>query len=51
MRKPHSPAALSQVDKFRKLAGELECGDDEKAFDEKLKRIAIAPKPRPEDAD
>ena len=33
----------SQIDKFRDLARELECDDDEKAFDEKLKKIANAP--------
>ena len=35
----------SQIDKFRDLARELECDDDEAAFDEKLKRIATVPKP------
>jgi hypothetical protein len=34
-----------QIDKFRELARELECDDDEAVFDEKLKRIATAPKP------
>ncbi len=31
---------LSQADKFRDLARELECDEDEKAFEEKVKRIA-----------
>lgn len=31
-----------QIDKFRDLARELECDDDEAAFDERLKRIATA---------
>lgn len=35
----------SQADKFRDLARELECDDDEEAFDEALKKIAKAPKP------
>jgi hypothetical protein len=34
----------SQVDKFRDLARELECDDDEAAFNEALKRIATTPK-------
>jgi|HubBroStandDraft_5_1064220.scaffolds.fasta_scaffold1373702_1 hypothetical protein len=34
----------NQVDKFRDLARELECDDDEAAFDERLKRIATVPK-------
>jgi len=33
----------SQVDKFRDLARELECDDDEARFDEKIKRLAAAP--------
>jgi hypothetical protein len=33
-----------QVDKFRELARELECDDDEDAFDERLKKLATAPK-------
>ncbi|WP_309607211.1 hypothetical protein [Phenylobacterium sp.] len=32
-----------QVDKFRELARELECDDDEAAFDERLKKLATAP--------
>ncbi len=32
-----------QVDKFRELARELECDEDEKRFEETVKRIAKAP--------
>jgi hypothetical protein len=34
----------AQVDKFRDLARELECDEDEGAFDERLRRIAGAPR-------
>tara|TARA_R110002095_G_scaffold133690_1_gene116037 strand:+ start:546 stop:686 length:141 start_codon:yes stop_codon:yes gene_type:complete len=33
----------SQLDKFKELAKELECDEDEKAFEEKLKKIAKTP--------
>ena len=36
----------SQIDKFRDMARKLECDESEKAFDEKLKRVA---KEKPED--
>lgn len=39
----------SQLDKFRDLARELECDEDEAAFEEKVRRVATAPKPEPED--
>jgi hypothetical protein len=32
-----------QSDKFKALARELECDEDEAAFDEKLKRVAKQP--------
>lgn len=38
-----------QSDKFRDLARELECDEDEAAFEEKVRKVAGAPKP-PEDA-
>lgn len=41
------PDERSQADKFRDLARELECDDDEAAFDERLKKLAKAPKPPP----
>ena len=34
-----------QVDKFRDLARELECDDDEAVFEEKLRRLTKAPRP------
>jgi len=34
----------AQIDKFRDLARELECDEDEAAFDERLKQIAPTPK-------
>jgi len=37
--------AEAQLRKFQDLARELECDEDEAAFDEKLKRIAKVPKP------
>jgi hypothetical protein len=42
----------SQIEKFRQLARELETDDDEARFDERLKRLATAPrepKPKPRD--
>jgi len=35
----------SQADKFRDLARELECDEDEAAFEEKVRKVATAPKP------
>jgi len=40
MPKPLSPDERSQADKFRDLARELECDEDEKAFEETVKRVA-----------
>ena len=34
-----------QVDKFRKLARELECDDDDEAFKAKVAKVLNAPKP------
>ncbi len=36
----------SQVDKFKKAARDLETDNDEKRFDEKLKKLAKAKKPK-----
>ena len=41
--KPTQP----QIGKFRDLARELECVDDKKAFDERRKRIMVAPPQHP----
>jgi hypothetical protein len=38
----HGTAKLPQLDKFRDLARELECDEDEAAFDERLKKMAKA---------
>lgn len=38
----------TQTKKFKELARELECDEDEKVFDRKLERVA---KPRPSDTD
>jgi len=35
-------AAKKQIDKFKEAAREVETDDDEKAFDEKLRRLAKA---------
>lgn len=37
-----------QADKFRDLARELECDEDEAAFEEAVRRIATSSKPDPE---
>lgn len=34
-----------QADRFRELARELECDEDEAAFEDKLRKVATAPKP------
>lgn len=36
--------AKPQADKFRDLARELECDEEEVAFEEKVRKIATAPK-------
>lgn len=33
-----------QADKFRDMARELECDDDEATFEEKVRKVATAPK-------
>lgn len=38
-------APKSQADKFRDLARELECDEDEAAFVDKVRKVATAPKP------
>ncbi|MBA4809259.1 hypothetical protein [Brevundimonas sp.] len=35
----------AQSDKFRDMARELEADEDEAAFEEKVRRVAAAPKP------
>lgn len=48
MTKPESPQ--TQADKFKRLARELECDEDESAFDQKLERVAKPP-PQPKRSD
>lgn len=38
-----------QAQKFKELARELECDEDEAAFEEKVRRVATAPKPEKEE--
>lgn len=38
-----------QADKFRDLARELECDEDEAAFEDKVRKVATAPKAEVED--
>lgn len=40
-----------QTDKFRDMARELEADEDETAFEEKVRRVATAPKPAEEPKD
>jgi len=34
-----------QADKFRDMARELECDEDEAAFEDKVRKVATSPKP------
>lgn len=45
---PDSKPELPQPDKFRAMARDLECDEDEARFEEKVKRVATAPKPEAE---
>lgn len=38
-------APKPQADKFRELARDLECDEDEPAFEDKVRKVATAPKP------
>ena len=40
---PDTKPEPSQVDKFRDLARQFECDEDEKAFEEKVRRVAKTP--------
>jgi hypothetical protein len=48
--KPSNSDTRSQADKIRDMARELEWDDDEARFDERLRKIATAPKPPKEGA-
>jgi len=37
-----------QLTKFRDMARELECDEDEAAFEDKVRKVATAPRPEPE---
>lgn len=37
--------AKGQPDKFRDMARELECDEDEAAFEDKVRKVATAPAP------
>lgn len=37
-----------QPDKFRDMARELECDEDESAFEDKVRKVVTAPKPEAE---
>lgn len=51
-RKPRDPNAKPQIERFREAAIELECDDDEAAFDERLRQIArVKPRKLPEKPD
>ncbi|HRD27669.1 MAG TPA: hypothetical protein PLO65_05155 [Caulobacter sp.] len=41
----------TQADKFRDLARELECDEDEGAFEATVKKVAKAPKPEKADSE
>ena len=41
---PDSKAESDQSNKFREIARELECDEDEAAFEDKVRKIATAPK-------
>ncbi len=40
--------SMGQAEKFKRLARELECDEDEEAFKAKLRKVATAPKPKAE---
>jgi hypothetical protein len=42
---PVTKDAQEQLRKFQDLARELECEDDEAAFEERFKKVARAPRP------
>lgn len=40
----------TQAKKFEKMAKELECDEDEAAFEDKVRKVATAPKPEQDKA-
>jgi hypothetical protein len=51
MPKPRSLGAPSQVDKFRDLARQLECDEDEEAFKAKVVKVARSRRGTPSGGD
>ena len=47
----HPTDERTQAEKFADLARELECDEDEAAFDERLKKLATAPPAPPKSSD
>ena len=45
-RKPPDPNAKPQIERFREMARELECDEDEAAFDAVLRKIVTAAPPK-----
>ena len=43
-RRVTKPSPGEQVDKFRDLARDLECDEDEARFEERFKKVATAPR-------
>jgi hypothetical protein len=43
-----TPEPKSQPDKFRDLARQLEANEDEKAFEDQVRRVAKTPPEKPE---
>lgn len=41
----HQRTVATQADKFRELARDLECDEDEARFEEAVEKVAKAPKP------
>jgi hypothetical protein len=45
---PDKDHGTGQADKFRDMARDLGCDEDETAFEEKVRRVATSPKPEVE---
>ena len=45
-RKPPDPNAKPQIERFREMARQLECNEDEAAFDAVLRKIVTADRPK-----
>lgn len=49
MRRNSEPENQNQADKFKQLARDLECNDDEKRFEEAVKKVSKAKPSKPAD--